>query len=101
VVFALNIFTLFIGLQIARSSWAGAPAGSVPAGRSCRLATVIAVRIVWHMSFNATIAGVTAAAAVRPGPCWPTVGSGLIDLWAGMRGITGRVADPRAFRLAT
>ena len=53
------------------------------------LATVIAVRIVWHMSFNATIRWRDRRYGFHPPRpmLQPTVGSGLVISWAGMRGI--------------
>ena len=91
VVFALNIFAfIFIGLQIRPIIVELAPpareqyllvAGAV-------LATVIAVRIVWHMLFNAVIRWLTAHGFNPPRPMLqPTVGSGMVISWAGMRGI--------------
>jgi CPA1 family monovalent cation:H+ antiporter len=92
VIFALNIFAfIFIGLQLrpilmelappAREQYLGVAAAV--------LATVIVVRIGWHMSFNAAL-----RLAVRrrgfhpPRPMLqPSVGSGLVISWAGMRGI--------------
>ena len=92
VVFALNIFAfIFIGLQIRPIIVELAPpareqyllvAGAV-------LATVIAVRIVWHMSFNAVIRWRDRRHGFNPPRPMlrPTVGSGLVISWAGMRGI--------------
>ncbi len=92
VVFALNIFAfIFIGLQLrpilvelapgAREQYLGVAAAV--------LATVIAVRIVWHMSFNAVLRLCDNRHGFRPPRPMlrPTVGSGLVISWAGMRGI--------------
>lgn len=92
VVFALNIFAfIFIGLQMrpilvelqpaarAQSLWVGAAV----------LATVIGVRVAWHMSFNAAIRWRDRRHGFHPPRPMlrPTVGSGLVISWAGMRGI--------------
>ena len=92
VVFALNIFAfIFIGLQIrpilmglvppAREQYLGVAAAV--------LATVIGVRIVWHMSFNAVLRWRDRRHGFHPPRPMlrPTVGSGLVISWAGMRGI--------------
>lgn len=91
-VFALNILAfVFIGLQL-RPIVAGlgrqeliryvVVAGAV-------LATVIAVRLAWHMSFNAVMRWRDRRCGFRPPRPMlrPTVGSGLVISWAGMRGI--------------
>jgi CPA1 family monovalent cation:H+ antiporter len=92
VVFALNIFAfIFIGLQIRPIILELAPptrehyllvAAAV-------LATVIGVRIVWHMSFNAAVRWRDRHHGFHPPRpmLQPTVGSGLVISWAGMRGI--------------
>ena len=92
VVFALNIFAfIFIGLQIrpilvelappAREQYLGVAAAV--------LATVILVRIVWHMSFNAALRSRDRHFGFNPPRPMlrPSVGSGLVISWAGMRGI--------------
>ena len=46
------------------------------------------VRIAWHMSFNAVVDGVIVDSAFSPSSMLrPTIGSGLVISWAGMRGI--------------
>jgi Na+/H+ antiporter len=92
VVFALNIFAfIFIGLQIRPILVELAPpvreqylwvAAAV-------LATVILVRIVWHMSFNAVLRWRDQRYGFHPPRPMlrPTVGSGMVISWAGMRGI--------------
>ena len=105
VVFVLNILAfIFIGLQIrpifdslepaARSRYFGV-AGAV-------LLTVIVVRIAWHMSFNAVLRWRDRRWGFNPPRPMlrPTVGSGLIISWAGMRGIltlAAALALPPAF----
>lgn len=96
-VFALNILAfIFIGLQIRpildslevvdRSRYF-AVAGAV-------LVTVIAVRVAWHMSFNAVIRWRERRTGFNPPRPMlrPTVGSGLLISWAGMRGIVSIAA---------
>ena len=97
VIFALNILAfIFIGLQIRpildsleapdRSRYF-LLAGAV-------LLTVIVVRVVWHMSFNAVIRWRDRRFGFRPPRPMlrPTVGSGLVISWAGMRGILSLAA---------
>jgi CPA1 family monovalent cation:H+ antiporter len=108
VVFALNILAfIFIGLQIRpiiESLEAGdetrffSVAGAV-------LVTVIVVRLVWHMSFNAVIRWRERRVGFHPPRPMlrPTAGSGLVISWAGMRGIVSLAAamalpDPFPFR---
>jgi len=92
VVFGLNIFAfIFIGLQIrpilmtlepqARHEYLGVAA--------VVLATVILVRIAWHMSFNAALRWRDRRFGFHPPRPMlrPSVGSGLVISWAGMRGI--------------
>jgi CPA1 family monovalent cation:H+ antiporter len=91
-VFALNILAfIFIGLQI-RPILAGPDAADraryfVVAGAV--LLTVIVVRIAWHMSFNAIVRWHDRRFGFRPPRPMlrPSVGSGLIISWSGMRGI--------------
>lgn len=105
VVFALNILAfVFIGLQIRpileslewveRGRYLGV-AGAV-------LATVIVVRIAWHMSFNAVVRWRDRRFGFNPPRPMlrATVGSGLVISWAGMRGIVSLAAAlalPSAF----
>ena len=96
-VFALNILAfIFIGLQIRPildSLQPGeferylAVAGAV-------LVTVILVRVAWHMAFNAIMRWRNHAFGFKPTRLMlrPTVGSGLVIAWAGMRGIVSLAA---------
>jgi monovalent cation/hydrogen antiporter len=92
VIFALNIFAfIFIGLQI-RPIMESLP----PPARQhyllvalAVLGTVIVVRAVWHMSFNAVVRWRDRHFGFNPPRPMlrATVGSGLVISWAGMRGI--------------
>jgi CPA1 family monovalent cation:H+ antiporter len=97
VVFALNILAfIFIGLQIRpildsletvdRVSYLTA-AGAV-------LLTVIVARIAWHMPFNAVIRWRHRRFGFNPPRPMlrPTISSGLVISWAGMRGIVSLAA---------
>jgi monovalent cation/hydrogen antiporter len=92
VVFVLNVLAfVFIGLQIrpileslepaTRQQYLGVAATV--------LVTVIAVRIAWHMSFNTFVRWRDRRYGFRPPRPMlrPTVGSGLVISWSGMRGI--------------
>jgi CPA1 family monovalent cation:H+ antiporter len=64
--------------------------------------TVIVVRVAWHMSFNAVVRWRDRRLGFRPPRPMlrPTVGSGLVISWAGMRGIVSLAAAlalPAAF----
>ena len=92
VIFALNIFAFIsIGLQI-RPIVANL---SLPVLQEyltvacAALAAVILVRIVWHMSFNALVRWRHMRFGFHPPRPMlrPSVGSGLVVSWAGMRGI--------------
>jgi CPA1 family monovalent cation:H+ antiporter len=66
------------------------------------LVTVIGVRIAWHMSFNAVVRWRDRRHGFNPPRPMlrPTVGSGLVISWAGMRGIVSLAAAlalPAAF----
>lgn len=92
VVFALNIFAfIFIGLQIRPILVELSPAArnQYLLVAAAVLLTVILVRIVWHMCFNAAIRWRDRRYGFRPPRPMlrPTVGSGLVISWAGMRGI--------------
>jgi NhaP-type Na+/H+ or K+/H+ antiporter len=92
VVFMLNILAfIFIGLQIGPIMGGLEPAerGQYFSVAGAVLATVIVVRIAWHMSFNAVIRWRDRRFGFRPPRPMlrPTVGSGLVISWAGMRGI--------------
>ncbi|MCR5868537.1 MAG: cation:proton antiporter [Aquincola tertiaricarbonis] len=92
VVFALNIFAfIFIGLQM-RPIWmdmARAPLQQYLTVAAAVLATVIGVRIAWHMTFNAAVRWHNRRRGFSPPRPMlrPTVGSGLVISWAGMRGV--------------
>ncbi len=97
VVFALTILAfIFIGLQIRPILDSLQPADRrryfVAAGAV--LLAVIVVRIAWHMSFNALIRWRDRRFGFHPPRPMlrPTVGSGLIISWAGMRGIVSLAA---------
>jgi Na+/H+ antiporter len=105
VVFALNILAfIFIGLQIRPilASLAPAERGRYFVVAGAVLLTVIVVRLAWHMSFNAAIRWRHRRFGFHPPRPMlrPTVGSGLIISWAGMRGIVSLAAAlalPAAF----
>ena len=105
VVFVLNILAfIFIGLQIRPilDSLEPADRGRYFAVAGAVLLTVIVVRIAWHMSFNAVIRWRDRRLGFHPPRPMlrPTVGSGLIISWAGMRGIVtlaAALALPAAF----
>lgn len=90
--FALNILAfIFIGLQI-RPILANLDAGErgrylVAAGAV--LLTVIFVRAVWHMPFNAIVRWRHRRFGFNPPRPMlrPSIGSGILISWAGMRGI--------------
>jgi monovalent cation/hydrogen antiporter len=92
VIFALNIFAfIFIGLQIRPILVELAPAArrEYLLVALAVLATVVVVRVAWHMSFNAAIRWRDRRFGFHPPRPMlrPTVGSGLVISWAGMRGI--------------
>jgi len=97
VVFALNILAfIFIGLQIRPIV-----DGLNPSERSqyltvagAILVTVIVVRLAWHMSFNAVIRWRDRRFGFNPPRPMlrPTVASGLVISWSGMRGIVSLAA---------
>jgi CPA1 family monovalent cation:H+ antiporter len=105
IVFALNILAfIFIGLQL-RPIWERLPAGDRTrylAMAGAVLLTVIVVRFAWHMSFNAVVRWRHRRVGFNPPRPMlrPTVGSGLVISWAGMRGIVSvaaALALPSAF----
>ena len=104
-VFALNILAfIFIGLQIRPilESLAPAERGQYFIVAGAVLLTVILVRLVWHMSFNAVVRWRHRRVGFHPPRPMlrPTVGSGLIISWSGMRGIVSLAAAmalPSAF----
>ena len=97
VVFALNILAfIFIGLQIRPilESLEAADRGRYFAVAGAVLLTVIVVRLAWHMSFNAVIRWRHRRRGFHPPRPMlrPTIGSGLVISWAGMRGIVSLAA---------
>ena len=105
VIFALNILAfIFIGLQVRPilESLEAADRGRYFAAAGAVLLTVIVVRFAWHMSFNAVIRWRHRRLGFHPPRPMlrPTIGSGLIISWAGMRGIVtlaAAMALPPAF----
>src|SRR3954462_7301272 len=105
IVFALNILAfIFIGLQIRPilDRLEATDRGRYFAIAGAVLLTVIVVRFVWHMSFNTIGRGRHRRFGFNPPRPMlrPTVGSGLIVSWSGMRGIVSLVAAmalPAAF----
>ncbi|HEY1304711.1 MAG TPA: cation:proton antiporter [Vicinamibacterales bacterium] len=92
VVFVVNIVAfIFIGLQIRPilDNLEPAEEGEYFLVAGAVLVTVIVVRFIWHMSFNAVIRWRDRRHGFRPPRPMlrPTVGSGLVISWAGMRGI--------------
>jgi Na+/H+ antiporter len=104
-VFSLNILAFsFIGLQIRPiiDGLARADRNRFFVVAFTVLVTVIVVRVAWHMSFNAVIRWRDRRFGFRPPRPMlrPTVGSGLIISWSGMRGIVSLAAAmalPAAF----
>ncbi|MEP7308003.1 MAG: sodium:proton antiporter [Acidobacteriota bacterium] len=96
-VFALNILAfIFIGLQIRPilGSLEAADRGRYFAVAGAVLLTVIVVRLAWHMSFNAVVRRRHRRVGFHPPRLMlrPTLGSGLVISWAGMRGIVSLAA---------
>jgi monovalent cation/hydrogen antiporter len=92
VVFALNILAfIFIGLQIRPIFEALPPAdrGRYALVALAVLVTVIAVRFVWHMPFNAVVRWRDRRYGFHPPRPMlrASIGSGVVISWAGMRGI--------------
>jgi Na+/H+ antiporter len=97
VVFALNILAfIFIGLQIRPilDGLAPSDAGRYLAVAAAVLLTVIVVRFAWQMPFNAVMRWRHRRFGWNPPRPMlrPTVGSGLVISWAGMRGIVSLAA---------
>lgn len=97
VVFALNVLAfIFIGLQIGPILGNLDPAalGQYLGIAGAVLLTVIVIRFAWHMSFNAVVRWRDRRFGFRPPRPMlrPTVGSGLVISWAGMRGIVSLAA---------
>src|SRR5262249_30708736 len=82
---------IFIGLQIRPILESLDPGERAPyfAVAVAVLATVIVVRFAWHMFFNAVLRWRDRRHGFHPPRPMlrPTVGSGLVISWAGMRGI--------------
>ncbi len=105
VVFVLNVLAfVFIGLQIRPILATLEPAarGRYFGVAFAVLVTVIVVRIAWHMSFNAVIRWRERRFGFRPPRPMlrPSIGSGLVISWSGMRGIVtlaAALALPAAF----
>ena len=105
VVFALTILAfIFIGLQIRPivESLDAADLGRYFGVAGAVLVTVIVVRLAWHMCFNALVRWRDNRFGFQPPRPMlrPTVGSGLIVSWSGMRGIVSLAAAmalPSAF----
>jgi CPA1 family monovalent cation:H+ antiporter len=105
VVFMLNVLAfIFIGLQIRPILESLEPAvrGRYFAVAAAVLLTVIVVRIAWHMPFNAVIRWRDRRFGFHPPRPMlrPSIGSGLVISWAGMRGIVtlaAALALPAAF----
>lgn len=105
VVFALTLLAfIFIGLQIRPilASLEAVDRGRYFTFAGAVLATVIVVRLAWHMSFNAVTRWRHRAVGFNPPRPMlrPTVGTGLIISWSGMRGIVtlaAALALPAAF----
>jgi len=97
VVFALNVLAfIFIGLQIRPilDSLEVTARGQYFAVAAAVVLTVIVVRLAWHMSFNAVVRWRHRRFGFHPPRPMlrPTVQSGLVISWAGMRGIVSLAA---------
>ena len=110
VVFVLNILAfIFIGLQIRPilESLEATDRGRYVVVAVAVLLTVIVVRLAWHMSFNTVVRWRHRRRGFHPPRPMlrPTIGSGLIISWAGMRGILSLSLRQwrchRRFRIAT
>jgi len=105
VVFALNILAfIFIGLHVRPILGSLKPAnhGQYLVVAAAVLLTVILVRFAWHMSFNLVVRWRDREHGFHPPRPMlrPSVGSGLVISWAGMRGIVSLAAAmalPSAF----
>src|SRR5213592_3965547 len=97
VVFMLNILAfIFIGLQIRPilESLEATDRGRYVVVSVAVLLTVMVVRLAWHMSFNTVVRWRHRRRGFHPPRPMlrPTIGSGLIISWAGMRGILSLAA---------
>ncbi len=95
--FALNVLAfIFIGLQIRPilDSLQPAERGLYFSTAGAVLLTVIVVRVCWHMAFNTVVRWRHRTAGFHPPRPMlrPTVGSGLVVSWSGMRGIVSLAA---------
>lgn len=105
VVFALNIFAfIFIGLQVRPivANLTAAERQRYLVVAAAVLLTVIAVRIGWHMAFNAVVRWRDRRFGFHPPRpmLQASLGSGLVISWSGMRGIVtlaAAIALPQAF----
>ena len=105
VVFALNVLAfIFIGLQIRPilENLEAADRGQYFAVAGAVLFTVIVVRLAWHMFFNAVVRWRHRRFGFNPPRPMlrPTVRTGLMISWSGMRGIVSLAAAlalPTAF----
>jgi Na+/H+ antiporter len=105
VVFVVNILAfIFIGLQIRPilESLEATNRGRYVAVAIAVLVTVIVVRLAWHMSFNTVVRWRQRQRGFHPPRPMlrPSIGSGLVISWAGMRGIlslAAAMALPSAF----
>jgi Na+/H+ antiporter len=96
-VFALNVLAfIFIGLQIRPilQGLRGGDRGRYFAVAAAVLVTAVVVRLMWHMSFNAVLRWRDRRYGFNPPRPMlrPTIGSGLVISWAGMRGIVSLAA---------
>jgi CPA1 family monovalent cation:H+ antiporter len=96
-VFALNVLAfIFIGLQIRPilGSLDSSERGQYFLVAGAVLLTVIAVRLAWHMPFNALMRWRYRRFGFHPPRPMlrPSIGSGLIISWSGMRGIVSLAA---------
>lgn len=92
VVFGINVFAfIFIGLQLRPilSALSSDELARYLIVASAVLVTVILVRMAWHMAFNAVMRWHHNRVGFHPPRPMlrPSVGSGLVISWAGMRGI--------------
>ena len=97
VVFALNILAfIFIGLQIRPilESLGAAERVRYLTVAGAIVVTVIVVRVAWQMSFNAVVRARDRRTGFHPPRPMlrPTVASGLVLSWSGMRGIVSLAA---------
>ena len=97
VIVALNLLAfIFIGLQVRPilDSLAGEDLGRYGAVAGAVVLTVVVVRLAWQMSFNTAVRWRHRRFGFHPPRPMlrPTVGSGLVVSWAGMRGIVSLAA---------